>query len=282
MPKLPFSPVLTPPSVFFDDSGCNEQWSSHFVWAGYWATYYFWRLFGDEWNAILDRSPALPYWHQADVRDKNRTSKRTPFQGLTEAQLTSRESSLCDLIRDNLDRMHPLVIQVPHAEIREHVSNRIMRSRALTRDERRLFRPDVLERPNFIALFYAAKIVAEAQERNASDVCMPVSLHCEDRKDDPYQDHMLTMWRRVSLEDRQRMGTLSFPPGKTRDTPQLQAADMLAWHVNQRSRSAYAADDPMWAAVGGPSAAQFAIPTSHLQEHVAYWNSFDPSGYRNE
>lgn len=277
MAELPYSKVATPPSIYFDDTGCNPSTEPYFTWAGYVATYSFWQAFGARWNAILDREPRLPYWHQTDVRSSNRMSSKTPFRVLDDAHWKRRERSLCKLIADNRNRMSPIAVRVSNSDIAAHVKGQIHCARELTPLEYARIRPDLMERPHFIALMYAAKLAVELQPEQGHPLNLPISLHCENRDADEYQDHIQRVWKVLASRDPGRMGSLEFPPGKSRIAPQLQPADMLAWHLNRRAKRPDAPIDPYWIAMDGGNVQVYDVTADELKKHVRIWNAFDPS-----
>lgn len=271
MAEVSKSALVSPPHVYFDDSGCNAASEPDFIWAGYWGSCLFWQKFGNAWNKILDRPPALPYWHQTRARAKRR---EPPFDALDDRQIARRERSLAKLIFDNHLRMAPLAVRVANADIAAHVTGQIRCARPLSREEYAIARPDLMEREHFITLMHAMARVVHLQDKGDAAYTLPVSLHCENREGDPFQDHVQRMWKVLAARDRERMGTLDFPPGKSRQAPQLQAADMLAWHLNREAKGW--PRDPMWALVAGERIFDSRVGADSLEEHVRIWNAFDP------
>lgn len=276
MAKLPYSKLVTPPHVYYDDTGCTKHTGPEFIWAGYLATYSFWEMFGKTWNKILDRRPRIEYWHETDARAKNRTtSAKNPFRALKDAQMLRRERALCELLGDNADRIVPICMRIKHADLDAHVPKRLKLARQLTKAEEVEYRPDVLASPQFIALLGAVKACTGMQAKDAADA-MPLSVHCESRDGDPMQDYMARGWKVLRAKDRSRFGAIDFPPGKSRVTPQLQAADMLAWHLNWRNKNRNAPDDPMWELIGGRKVRDYYIGADELKRHVALWARWWP------
>lgn len=271
---------MSPLNVYLDESGANAKWSPEFLWAGYSASWRFWQRFGDAWNKILDRDPVLPYWHQVDARTTNRTvDPDNPYRTLTAAQVKRRERSLAKLIHDNREYFVGICMRVSYADLQQHVEGQIRLSKIWSREEHKIVQPKVLESAPWIALFHASALIAELN--NAEPIRMPISLHCE-ATDNKYQPYMLLIWDRLKRlgfrQGKELLGSLDFPPGKTRDTPQLQVADMLAWHLNLRAAQKAAGknepDDPMWQYVQGRYLHDQRISVDHLQKHVALWQSF--------
>lgn len=275
MSKLPYSALFSPPNVQFDDTGCNPKFQPYFTWAGYFAPYSFWDKFANAWGKTLDRRPKMDFWHQTDRRAKNRAANpKNPFYAFSEAQLERKERALCSLIADNRKRLLPLAFRVSHADIQRHVAGKIHFARRLTRNEAAFYRPDLLERPHLIALMYAAKYVTTILPKNSSER-MPVSFFCETRENDPYQAYFQNMWNTIATRE-PLLGNISFVKGKVRDAGPIQAADILAWHVNFRAVNPTEPDDRMWSVIDGPELRIADIDADSLREHVNYWNAQSP------
>lgn len=272
--------VASPPAIYFDDTGCNANASPTFMWAGYIAPRMFWVRFGRAWNRLLARAPRIPYWHQTDMRNRCRRQRPGKFHHYSDLEVACREALLCKLLHTNRSRFSAFAIKIDHADLAAHVTNKIRTAQCWNEHERDVIRPKMLESPRLIALLHAAKIVAEILPKEA-DSRMPVSIHCEAVKDDPFQDYMQRIWKVVCDHEielaRKRgesppLGSLSFPPGKTTEAPQLQAADMLAWHLNFRAVHPSAADDPNWEFVTGLGLSEFKVSVDQLQDHVRLWS----------
>lgn len=269
-------PVASPHHTYYDDSGCNETWSKTFLWAGYAAMVGFWSHFGEEWNKILDGPPYIEYWHQTDARAKNRTTNlKNPFRAYDAADLERCELELCGLLHENRKSMWAFAVQIDHAQRNRHVVGKINNPK-WTKAQRDELRPDLMEGPSVLALFYALKRSKIVHSEKPEDR-MPVSFFCESRKGDAFQAHMLPIWK--YLRDKMPMdyGTLDFPPGKSRQYPQLQAADMLAWHVNHRATRGKKPADHMWKYVKSRMFIDDTIPVSELKSHAKLWRAWpDP------
>jgi hypothetical protein len=254
------------------------------MWVGYWASYSFWEMFSKAWWKILDRSPALPYWHQTDVRAANRPD---PFDALTSRQLAGRERSLCKLISSNAHRMHPVVVRISNVDWKKHVKDKITFARRPSKAERGILRPELLARQHTIALTYAAKAIVELSPKEAESR-MPVSLYCEARDGDPYQDQIVTIWKTIAKHENEIarskgdcdiMGDLHFVLGKQRKAAPLEAADMLAWHLSRRAKQQETPDDRMWSAIGGEHVNPVDVTADELKRYVADWNRWVPTPF---
>jgi hypothetical protein len=202
--------IASPIHTYFDDSGCNPNKSRTFIWAGYAATLLFWRDFGEAWNRILDRSPRIEYWHQTDVRAKNRsTDPKNPFCAYEERVLRRRELSLCRLVYKCRKAMWAFAAHIRHSDHKKYVAGRI-NNPAWTKEHRDFIRPDLMESPHLIALMYSMRR-SDLLHSKEPKHRMPVSFHCESQKDNPYQDHMLRIWKVLREKHPEDLGTLDFP-----------------------------------------------------------------------
>src|SRR6185436_11501725 len=276
VPRLPPTGLITPNAVYLDDAGCNAKFEPDFMFAGYWAPVGFWGRFGDAWNKILDRKPSLPYWHSSAA-----LKRADPFHVLSDAQYRKRRDALYKLIGDNIhDKaaragcLAPLCVRVAHADIKSLVADKITMARPLTSAERDVWRTDIMERPHFITLYHASKLLIDLNLSLGDDM-LPLSVFCEQSAADPYQGHMSSIWSNLKRWRPKWFGTLDFPPGKTRQCPQVQAADVLAWHINCAAKGK---PEPTWLIVsGGPTYFEHRLDRSLLADYTARWNRLDPS-----
>lgn len=263
MARLKPTGIASPPTVYFDDSGCNAKHEPDFLWAGYWASWKYWQRIGTAWNAILDRSPKVEYWHQAKV-----AKKEYPLDKITDVELRRKLRSLKKLISDNIyDRsagggMMPICIRVSHRNVIEHVSGRIKPFRKPS-----AILPRALERPHFIALYFAAQMCDAFQRDMGPEHLMPLSVYCEGNPNDPYQTHMHALWAVLRQHYPDRFASLDFPPGKSRLYPQFQIADMFASHMGK-----YGTDSPETKAFVGDVACDVTLLPKELESYVASWN----------
>jgi hypothetical protein len=231
-----------------------------------------WESFGNAWNKILDRDPILPYWHQSSARDSHRKPKNTPFSALTDKEIDRRERSLAKLIFKNREILVPFIIRTPHALVDAHVRGRIA-PHLKTRKERK-GKIVALESPQFITAFVVAKAMVKMMDGVSAitgKTKMPISIYFEERKDDPYEIELRQMWKFLKRNfplDRDFMGDLDFLPGKSRHTPYLQAADMLAWHVNKKIQNPNGPNDPMWDLVTGCKYLPATMTKAYLDDYV--------------
>jgi hypothetical protein len=79
------------------------------------------------------------------------------------------------------------------------------------------------------------------------------------------------MLRETQHEVARSVGTLTFSPGKDGKVPPLEAADMLAWHMNQRA-SWKRPDDPMWKYIDQPKMYKHPITPAFLIDYVKRMN----------
>lgn len=261
--------LVTPHHTYYDDSGCNAEQSKTFLWAGYAAQYLAWKQIGVEWNAILDLAPRIEFWHQSKVRARNRTSdKKSPFRTYDAEVLKERELLLCKLLHKYRDGLWAFAIHITRRDHDRYVKNKIDNP-AWTDAERAYINPRAVESEHWIALFEALKRSEIIHSKKPEDR-MPVSFHCEGREGDPYQQSILEIWQRLRQRNPQDYGAIDFPPGKTREHPQLQVADMLAWHVNYRRTKKKC--DPFWKYVKGRRFIEDTVKRKRLIWHVDFWS----------
>lgn len=264
--RIPPRPVASGPAVYLDDAGTNKRFEPDCIWAGYIATHGLWRRMGDRWNKILDRRPHLPFWHQSRAvkRDK-------PFDGLSDPQFRRRQKSLFKLIGDNLEApelsgLVPIAVRVSHAEIEKHVTGKIKPTGTGISNK-------VLERPNFVALYWLAKACDEIIEdlhKQGPEYEIPLSMYCERSGDDPYQTHMHGMWYALQKKYPKRFGEFQILPGKDRRYPQTQIADVLAWHTNALCKGR---KEPTLSAVAGDFPNNIKVSEKQLKLYVYAWNT---------
>lgn len=271
--------LVSPHHIYFDDSGCNAKWSPTLIWAGYAAPLGFWEKFGDRWNEILDRRPRIPFWHQTDVRATSRKdTPRNPFYGYSQTVLSRREDALCELLHDNRRMMWAIAVKLRHDHVVRYVSKKIDNP-TWTPAEREFVCPKVMESPHLLALIYALRM-CEVIHSKKPEHRMPVSFHCENRQDDQFQPKLAHAWeiiRKHHPTADKDLGVLSFVEAKSRNAPQVQAADMLAWHINKRARRPKEPEDHKWKYVKGRKLIQDTIPVDTLKKHVRLWASYRSS-----
>jgi len=71
---------------------------------------------------------------------------------------------------------------------------------------------------------------------------------------------------------------LDFPPGKCRLYPQLQAADVIAWHLNREAKNGRPEDT--WLTISGKQLIEKKLAANDLKAYVNRWNRVDPSDPR--
>lgn len=268
MAKLPLAEIHTPPYVYFDDSGTTPSHADKFLWAGYWASFSFWQSFGIAWNEILAEDPPISHWHQTAARyGGGWHAKPGRFSQLSREQVRARELALSRLVADNADRLHPLVMTLSHDDLANHLRGKISGNPALSANQKRI--AEITETAQFVSLLWTVKHVVELQRQGDSEN-MPVSLVCEDRQGDPFKPFIFRIWNTVRRRD-SRMGTLSFLPGKSADTPQLQVADMLAWHYTRILKDPRHLADPAWQILGQNVTGSYNIGPPHLDDHARLW-----------
>jgi hypothetical protein len=270
MPRAKTKSLISPHQTYYDDSGCGDGKSVTFSWAGYAAPLLFWDKIGDAWNKILDHEPRMEFWHQSKVRAKYRTTdKDNPFKDYDAKDLESREQMLCDLLYRERKSMWAFATHIRNSDIKAHIKGRIINPKWSKADVE-FVRPRVMESPHLIALFYAMRRSLILHSKKPEDR-MPVSFHCENRDGDKYQDRAQVLWKRLAYRYPEDFGVLDFPRGKSRRSPQLQIADMLAWHVNRRATRGDA--DEKWRHVQGRELFEDTVSVDELRKHVHYWSN---------
>lgn len=263
--------LLTPLEVFYDDSG-NRGDAPVFLWAGYLASQAAWKRIGREWNVILDGPPSLPYWHTSNAR-----AAVAPFVGHPHDQVLEREMVLASLLAENADALIGFVLRIPREYWRELVEGKIAFAKALPKSERRALGSSSLENLHLIALQWGVVAALVLSER------MKFGMHTnfiyEGKGDAAYEEaakgSIESLRVALPLERSKRVGTLSFRDGKTRANPELQAADLLAWHCGKRAerKQRPKADADIWRVLSRTTINEFTINATQLGDYVDRWNS---------
>jgi hypothetical protein len=258
----------------YDDSGCHGG-SDVFMWAGYLTNMSCWHNFSQQWYEVLDQDPQLPYWHTSSARHQK---ERTPFEHVDIGKLRDKEAALARVIAEVGDRMCAIIIRIPMRYVNELIKDKVRFASTLPKRQRRTLGVPILELPVFIGFHYgviAAIVIAKRLE-----IPFPLRFIYEARENDPYQaiaaESMTTLRPALGPDRASMVGPLTFLPGKTREGAPLQAADLLAWHMNNRAKR-LGRDDPNWEHLCMTRMNVVNIGRRELNQYVAHWNSGEPA-----
>lgn len=262
--------VISPFEVYFDETGCHGD-AEVFIWAGYLAPRVVWEEFSFGWEQILRESPEIPYWHTHSAHYRKR---KTPFEFLTQDDVAAKEEKLARFIASMGTRIVGLVTRLPTRYVREYVTGQITFARDLAEQERKELGAQLLEKPHYIAFHYSLLGSTKLAERSGSGV--PVHYIYEQREGDPYeasvQEILASFRASASPQVARLMGGLTFVPGKRGDARPLEAADMLAWHLNRRTKRE-GVDQPNWEHVSMTRMNERTIGVADLRNYVRLWNA---------
>jgi hypothetical protein len=264
---------LYPNEVFFDDTGANAKFEQVFMWCGYLANMLYWVEFAEKWRTALAEKPSLPFWHQARARAKVR---KPPFDKLSDGEIRAKEEDLAKILgamgRSGEHRCVAIVTRLPRVYYDQYVRGKIIYGRNMVEEHREKFRAIAVEREHTIALKFSA--IAAFVIVKQWGIGSPVNYIYDEQKDAPYQVEALEAHKvlKTSFPGHDYLvGPLRFEPGE--NVPGLQAADMLAWHMGQRSRRKPEGDDVMWKHIETTPINEAKIGIKGLTDYVEMYNS---------
>lgn len=268
--------MVYPNEVFFDETGANKE--PVFMWCGYFANMSYWAQFSEKWRAVLDEEPALPYWHQASARARER---KAPFDALSDEEIRHKEEKLAKLVGwqspSGGQGAVAIVVRLPRVYYEEFVKGKITFGRELTNRERKELRINTLEREHTLVFSAAARAALGIMSR--TQVGSHVNFIVDERRNDPYEPAALESLHVAKLvlpPDKQGLlGDLTFASAKSGKHLPLQAADMLAWHMGKRSRRP-GEDDPMWHYIDRKPINEQRLGVDWLTNWVDNWNTTEP------
>lgn len=222
--RRPLEVPLLVLGLYIDESADGKT----YVVCGVLASVGSWDRLGCEWNKILAREPALPYWHQSDVY-----AREEPFDVLSEDQIRDREVWLSSEVR----ALNPRIIATAmSARDYEAEQTDWIRSANLLRKSAR---KQWLLRNSPYSVLHTAWVEQMHREPDAFGVderALVIIEASDDLKRDEETTRWVRGWNQYYLDKGRpnRIYSVATQQGKLPESRPLEAVDMAAWVVRRR------------------------------------------------
>jgi hypothetical protein len=193
-----------------------------------------WDDFSNDWDAVLARRPALPWWQMSGARS---IENRPPFDVLTPTQKLERELALAEVLRKHVFR--GVAVHLSNDYWDKHGKGRIdwSRHQLAEKDKRRGERE--YDSPHHVLMhsMYALTriIVRENKLLDRVDIIVEKDVSSSAHKHSADLKHAvldIEPWHRFN-GGRGVINDIRFTQGKNPEARPLEAADMWAWSVRR-------------------------------------------------